>query len=121
MGHPVVHFEIGGGDNDKSVAFYKDLFDWEIEAMPAMGYNMVKAPNGTGIAGGIHNVVERGMQPFVTFYVEVEDISAALAKAEGLGGTTVMPRTEIPNGPVVGMFTDPDGLAIGLLEPMQGG
>ena len=46
----------------------------------------------------------------VTFYVEVEDPAAYLARAEKLGGKTVVPPTEIPkSGLTFAFFADPEG------------
>ena len=52
----------------------------------------------------------------MTFYVSATDIEASLAKAKELGGKVLMPRTEIQPGTVLGLFADPDGNAIGLVE-----
>ena len=35
MGNPVVHFEIGGRDAVRTRAFYSELFDWDVRAIPA--------------------------------------------------------------------------------------
>ena len=54
----------------------------------------------------------------VTFYVEVADPEAYLARAEKLGGKTVVPPTEIPaynlTFAMFAMFADPEGHLIGL-------
>jgi predicted enzyme related to lactoylglutathione lyase len=52
----------------------------------------------------------------VTFYVAVADPAAALKKAERLGGKTVMQPQQIPNGPLIAQFADPEGNVIGLLK-----
>jgi hypothetical protein len=46
--------------------------------------------------------------------VEVPDLAAALAKVEQLGAKKVMGPMDIPGGPTIGMFTDPEGHIIGL-------
>lgn len=43
-----------------------------------------------------------GYDGHVTFYVEVPDVEAALAKAESLGGTRVMGPDKVPDGPELG-------------------
>ena len=48
-------------------------------------------------------------------YVAVADLQASLDKAESLGGTTVMPATEIPGVVKMARFTDPDGNIVGLV------
>ncbi len=53
---------------------------------------------------------------YVTIYVQVEDVAAALAKAESLSGKKVVPPLEIPDG-TFAWFADPDGNTIGLWKP----
>ena len=52
----------------------------------------------------------------MTVYVQVDDVAAALAKAEALGGKTQVPPVEIPPG-TFAWFTDPDGNTVGLWKP----
>jgi predicted enzyme related to lactoylglutathione lyase len=52
----------------------------------------------------------------VTVYVEVDDLPAYLAKAEALGGKTLVPPVELPIGSFAWM-ADPDGNIIGLWKP----
>jgi predicted enzyme related to lactoylglutathione lyase len=33
MGRPVVHFDIGCRDSQKTQEFYKKMFDWKIETL----------------------------------------------------------------------------------------
>ena len=74
---------------------------------------MVQGGNG-GIGGGVGKS-EDGGAGHVTFFVEVDDPEAYLAKAEKLGGTIVVPPTEIPSYNLTfAYFTDPQGHLIGL-------
>ncbi|MGH3112311.1 MAG: VOC family protein, partial [Gaiellaceae bacterium] len=57
-----------------------------------------------------------GYTGHVTFYVEVPDVEAALAKAESLGGTRVMGPEKIMDGVELGQFTDPEGHVVGLVK-----
>jgi len=54
----------------------------------------------------------------VTFYVETNDIKASLAKAESLGGKVVQEPMDIPDGPTIALFADPQGNVIGLASGM---
>jgi predicted enzyme related to lactoylglutathione lyase len=112
MGQPVVHFEVIGKDAGKLQGYYADLFGWEIDANNPMNYGIV---SGAGIGGGVASG-PGGYEGHVTFYVEVPDVEAALAKAESLGGTRVMGPDEVPGGPVLGQFTDPEGQLIGVVQ-----
>jgi uncharacterized protein len=123
MGQPVVHFEVIGKDGGKLQSYYSDLFDWQIDASNPMSYGIVMReanlnPDGVGIGGGVGGGPE-GYEGHVTFYVEVPDVEAALAKAESLGGTRLMGPEEIMEGTVLGQFADPEGHMVGLVSGGQ--
>lgn len=113
MSKPIVGwFEITGKDGPALQQFYSGLFDWEV-ADAGSGYGLVAAGD-KGIAGGIGASADGG-DGGVTFYVEVDDPAEFLAKAEKLGGRTVVPPTEIPDfGLTFAFFTDPEGHVVGL-------
>jgi len=50
---------------------------------------------------------------YTIFYVDVEDVEAALKKAESLGGKTLVPPVNIPAGTFAWM-QDPEGNTVGL-------
>jgi predicted enzyme related to lactoylglutathione lyase len=52
----------------------------------------------------------------VTFYVEVPDVAATLAKAEELGGKRLQGPDTVPNGPTLGQLADPEGHLIGVTQ-----
>ena len=120
MGQPVVHFEIIGKDAEKLRSYYSELFGWKIEApIGPMNYGIVQREgnvnaDGAGIGGGVGGGME-GYDGHVTFYVEVPDVEAGLAKAESLGGTRVTGPDQVPNGPLIAQFKDPEGHTIGLV------
>ena len=41
MSARVVHFEVPFDDADRARGFYREVFDWQIQSMPEMGYNLV--------------------------------------------------------------------------------
>ena len=117
MGAPVVHFEIStGGDPAELHQFYRDLFEWEIDANNPMRYGIVRTNAGTGIDGGI-GAPEPGGSPSICFYVQVDQIDPTLAAIEAAGGKTLMPRTVLPGMVTLAMFADPQGNVVGLVEP----
>ena len=115
MPNPVVHFEIVGNDSKKLQSFYSSLFGWNIDANNPMDYGMVEAQEGKGIGGGVAAAGDTGRSG-VTVYAEVDDLQACLDKATSLGGKMVMPPMEVPGGPVLAMFADPEGHVIGLVK-----
>ena len=52
----------------------------------------------------------------MTFYVETPDVAASLAQAERLGGRTLMPVMKIDDATTIGLFTDPEGHVVGLIQ-----
>lgn len=120
MGQPVVHFEVVGPDGEKLRNYYKAMFGWEADANNPMNYGLVSKEGNTtsagdGIGGGLGQGPE-GYEGHVTFYVEVPDVEASLAQAESLGGSRVMGPETIMEGVTLGLFNDPDGNLIGVLE-----
>ena len=122
MGKAVVHFEVIGRDAGKLQDFYSELFDWNIDADNPMSYGMVQREEnldqGIGIGGGVA-ASQDGGEGYVTFYVAVDDVEDGLKKAESLGGTRVMGPMEVPGGPTIGQFKDPDGHLVGLVKTQQ--
>ena len=115
MKHSVVWFEVMGENGESLRSFYGRLFDWKIDAANPMRYGMVEAANGRGIPGGVGQL-DGKPHPKVTFYVSTASVDRSLDQAKDLGGRVLMGRTELPGGPVIGMFADPEGNAIGLVE-----
>ena len=111
MAHPVVHFEIGCRDVAKTGKFFSDLFGWNIGPGPAPAI-------GTGGESDISgHITALGHEPqhYTIFYVEVDDVQAALDKAASLGGKMLVPPIKIPTG-TFAWFADPEGNTIGLLK-----
>jgi predicted enzyme related to lactoylglutathione lyase len=111
-----------GKDAKKLREFYTGLAGWEFEVYEdgPTGYGVVSREgntnsDGVGIGGGV-GVAPEGYEGHVTFYIEVPDVEAALAKAESLGGTRIMGPEKIVEGVELGQFNDPEGHTIGLVK-----
>jgi uncharacterized protein len=113
MAHAVVHWEIGARDLSGLREFYAKAFGWSMtDAAP--NYTLVQAADG-GIGGGLMQTSD-AMAPYVTFYVQVDDLEQSLAEIGSLGGTTLVPPTAINDTSSFALFRDPDGNVVGLLE-----
>jgi uncharacterized protein len=120
MAHAVVHFEVGGPDDERLAEFYADLFGWRMTPLAGAGYTLIDTRGGAGVNGGIMRTPDD--ESCVTFYIETDDLQAALDKINLLGGKTQTPITEMPGMVTYSTFTDLDGLRIGLvLEPRDPG
>jgi uncharacterized protein len=124
MGQPIVHFEITGQDAPKLHSYYSQLFGWEIDANNPMNYGIVQrdqntTPDGVGIGGGV-GPAQEGSDGWVTFYVATDDVEGSLKKAEELGGTRLMGPMQVPEGPEIGLFNDPEGHLVGVVNMPAG-
>lgn len=120
---PVVHFEIGCKDLEKTRAFYSSLLGWEYAPgapnMAMIGNLGSYAEKKTDGIGG--HLIALGHPPhqYVTVYAQVPDIEATLARATELGGSMLIPKQEVPGMGWFAWFKDPEGNCIGLWKPMN--
>ncbi len=87
--------------------FFAEVFEWQIDA----AMNQVQ-PGGGGIGGHFTSLGHEPHQ-YVTFYIEVDDVAAYLAKIEAKGGKKLVGPVDIPTG-TFAWFQDPGGNALGL-------
>ena len=115
MANSIAWFEVLGNDFDALKRFYGELFGWSYDE-PMDGY-AIAAPEGQdGLMGGVGRDPS-GAGGHATFYVGVDDVQAALDKAESLGGSALMPPTEPMPGTTIALFSDPEGHVVGLVKP----
>jgi predicted enzyme related to lactoylglutathione lyase len=109
-GAPVVFFSIFGQNGPELQRFYADLFDWTIK------------PDGdltTVVASPLEASIGQGVAETIV-YVGVSDITATLEKVKARGGTIRYPRFEVKGRVVLGIFKDPAGNSVGLVEMENG-
>lgn len=110
----VNYFEIGTPDVAAARAFYGGLFGWQFGDQSPAAYQMVN-----GDAGGLWDSTGIGGAHWAVFYVQVEDVAAAVRDAESLGGSVVLPLTD--NGRIqFAHLLDPAGNRLGVWRPNQG-
>jgi uncharacterized protein len=98
--------------------FYSQLFGWtwEDQPMPGMIYTVVSV--GDRQVGGIMPMppdMPPGVPPCWGVYVTVDNVEASVKLVKQLGGTVMVPPTDIPD---VGRFTviqDPQGASLTLI------
>jgi len=125
----VVHFEIPVDDRARAKEFYASVFDWDVEDQD-MGGGSVYTTVGTvevdekmtpkepgAINGGLMDRTKDTPAPVVT--IGVDAIDDSLKKVEASGGSTITPRTPIPNMGAFAYFKDSEGNVVGLWETMR--
>ena len=109
MPNHICHFEIGCRDRAKAADFYSKMFDWTLQPDPNATYIRTG-----GDVGGHLTTLGHEPQNYTIFYVMVDDVAAALSRAESLGGRTLVGPLPLPNGTFFGWFADPEGNSIGV-------
>lgn len=121
----VVHFEIPADDVARAKVFYGSTFGWDLQDYDMGGatYTILQTvtvdekqmPTEPGaINGGLMKRTPDTPSPVIT--IQVDGIDDALKKIESAGGTTVTPRTEIPDMGAFAYFRDSEGNVMGLWE-----
>ena len=122
----VVHFEIPVDDAARAKEFYASTFDWQLDDNDMGGGNIYTTamtvaideqmrPKEPGaINGGIMKRSSQTPTPVIT--IGVDSIDDALKKIEASGGSTITPRTPIPDMGAFAYFKDSEGNTMGLWE-----
>src|SRR5579859_6895245 len=113
MGDPVTYFEISGKDPDTLRAFYADAFGWRMGTVRS-SYAMAFPDGGRGIDGVVGSAPSGSGHAI--FYIEVSDLDAALRKVEAAGGRRITGPVDVPEGPSIALFADPEGHVSGLVK-----
>jgi hypothetical protein len=126
MDHLFAWYELMTTDLDGAAAFYAQVTGWQAKASPmappGMDYRLFAPANAMPSAGMMElpaGAKAMGVPPNWLGYVATPDAAASLAKAVALGGAVAVPVTEIPNVCHFACFTDPQGAAIGLMQPIN--
>ena len=112
-------------DRDGGIEFYLKVLGVERgEVMAPMDYAMLRA-GGTEVAGVLQITPEMGeFPPHWSVYFGVENVDAAVEKAQSLGGNVYVPGTDIvpvEGQPPIGRFAalaDPQGAPFSIFQPV---
>jgi predicted enzyme related to lactoylglutathione lyase len=113
MASPVVEFQILSKAPDRTARFYSGLFGWTVNENNPLGYRRIDTGSDEGIHGGIWPAPPQA-QNFVQLFVAVDDVAESVKKAEGLGAKIIIPPTTLPEGEVMAVMQDPEGMSFAL-------
>ena len=120
-----IWYELMTPDPAAVARFYRAVLGWEI---PAEGHDM---PNGSqyreigrasgGFAGGVLTLTPQmaggGARPGWMTYFDVDDVDAAVAKAENLGASVHMPPMTMDGVGRMAMLADPQDAPFYVMDP----
>ncbi|GAA0405204.1 glyoxalase [Acrocarpospora corrugata] len=108
-------FDISSPDSARARRFYQDMFDWPVNAIDDT-YALIGGEEGPP-SGGIGQAGPDSPYTGLVVYFPVEDVEAALVRAEKLGGTRRLEPQSVPGMGRIAVFVDPDGNPVGLVGP----
>lgn len=111
--------ELATTDHEAALAFYRELFDWEVGEAMDMGdgwiYQLFRV-GGRDVGGVFDKPPEMEGPPAWVLYVRVADLDDALERVREHGGRVVNGPQEVPGGDRVAQCMDPDGAVFALHE-----
>jgi predicted enzyme related to lactoylglutathione lyase len=110
---PIVFFDIAGLADAHLSEFYAKVFSWQagtggVLSVPVIGPRPATGPQ----LDGTLRVDPAGK----LLYIGVPDVTAKLNEVTANGGKVIAPRFEVKGVAVIGLFTDPAGNGMGLVE-----
>ena len=113
MANPVAEFQIIATDPDATALFYQQLFGWTVDAHNALGYRRIATGSSEGAQGGIWPAPPQA-PTFVQLFITVDDVASCVQQAESLGAKVLIPPTTLPDGDVMAVLHDPQGMSFGI-------
>jgi predicted enzyme related to lactoylglutathione lyase len=113
-------FEVYTRDYDGTVAFYRDVFGWDVHVVsdtPQFRYSTMKEPGGDGWLAGVMDgagSLPEDVPAHWAVYFGVPDADAAVARVVELGGSVVQPPEDTPYGRLASV-TDATGAGFKLV------
>ena len=106
MAYPIVFFDIAGPDDESLKRFYSSVFGWAFDQAGKFDVQIAAS-----VQGAIRkDPAEKRM------YLGVPDVTATLSRIEECGGSIDAERFEVPGVVILGLFRDPAGNPMGLVE-----
>ncbi len=95
-------------------SFYESLFGWRVDEMSMPGGSYAVVHVGDKPVGGIMSMPpgSEDHPPIWGAYVTVENVDETAARVEELGGSIVMPPTDIPGVGRFCVLRDPQGAVL---------
>jgi predicted enzyme related to lactoylglutathione lyase len=116
-----IHFEIHADDPDRAQRFYEKLFGWTFAGVPGSSFRLIRTGEGPGIDGGLmqrRGPPPTGGEPLNSWVctVDVDDVDAAVARAEAEGGALALPKMAIPGVGWLAYVKDSEGNIVGMMQ-----
>ena len=115
MGCPVIQWQMVVKDPEAESAFYSSLFGWQVSSDNPLGYRVVDTQSAGGIPGGFWPSPPEGHN-LVQLFIRVDSVPDYVSRAETLGARTIIAPQTLPEGDVLAILLDPQGLPFGIMS-----
>ncbi len=119
MSNPVTRWQIITKNPESHSAFYRDVFGWEISADNAMNYRQATTGRGDAPDGGFWPSPSDETPCCVQLFIEVQDVGSSITRATEHGAQVAMPAQQLPEGEVMALLVDSQGLGFGIFSPAK--
>ena len=113
--HPIVWWELASHDSDSSVAFFKKVFDWPLEFNDRLGFHVMPGMGEDAPGGGIFTL-KKAKLPFLTLFIQVDDVDAKAKEVEQAGGFIVEAPFDISERSRICLFNEPSGVKFAMIQ-----
>lgn len=105
-------------DTDKGVAFYSELFGWEVQDTPPEfeGYRYF-TKDGNAVGGCMHNDPSFNMPNVWSIFLHTTDATATETLAKEHGGEVLMPTMKVHENGSFCIVRDPGGAVVSAWQP----
>ena len=115
--NPVVFWELASHNQEKSVAFFREVFGWRIDFSERLGFYIVPADSSAPVPDGGIFTLKQARLPFLTIYIQVDDINEKIGLIKSHGGMVLGPPNTTPGGSTFCLFTEPSGVIFAMIQP----
>lgn len=114
-GNPIVYWELASSNAEKSVEFFCKAFNWNFE-YDKLSTIHESAKEINQLRGGGIFTLKMAKVPFLTIYIEVDDVYQKEKEIKELGAFIVIPAHEINPGIHICLFNEPSGVTFAMLQ-----
>ncbi|MFD7918092.1 VOC family protein [Streptomyces sp. NPDC059740] len=117
--------DLGVRDGRAAADFYRAVFDWRVrpfgpeEGAESMGEGFGLLERDGSLVGALGPLTEEGARSAWMLYFRVDDVAAATAEVERLGGTVRLGPRRVEGAGRLSQCTDPQGADFALWQPVE--
>ena len=117
MVSPIVHFNLAANDLEAARNFYSQVMGWDFsEGQPGTAGSIDTGWADDIIVSGTLIQARGSIQPGLVAAIRLDNLAAAVATSEQLGGTTLVPPTLTPGGVTIAVIASPEGVPHTLVQ-----